>query len=397
MEKLIEDFQIPNKKIETWKYTDLQKFFEKNNFEPLINPDETKTEPVSIDSNVLNNIFFDPEINFIIFENGYLKKINIESNDLEIKSLDSNLEDKIFNKKNFTRNDSLLDINSFFLNDNLVIKVKKNTKLKKPISIFYYNCEEEKYLINNRVNIILEENAEAEINEIFFSNNKSIYWNNVHNYICLKKNSKLEHYKVQLESKNAVHSSSSSIDCENSSIYDNFIFSVGGNMSRIEVISSINAADIDFNIKGLYLAKTNQHHDITTLMQHKHPESKSNQHIKGILQEDSSGVFQGKVVVSQDAQKTDAFQFNQNLLLSENAEVNVKPELEIYADDVKCSHGATTGELDEQMLFYLRSRGLNKEEAKKILIEGFVNELFENVANKELKKKLLLTSKKIIY
>ena len=397
MEKLIEDFQIPNKKIETWKYTDLQKFFEKNNFEPLINPDETKTEPVSIDSNISHNVFFDPEVNFVIFENGCLEKINIKSNDLEIESLDNKLENKVFNKKNFTRNDSLLDINSFFLNDNLVIKVKKNTKLKKPISIFYYNCEEEKYLINNRVNIILEENAEAEINEIFFSNNKSIYWNNVHNYICLKKNSKLEHYKIQLEANSALHSSSSSIDCDNSSIYNNFIFSVGGNMSRIEVISSINAADIDFNIKGLYLAKNNQHHDITTLMQHKHPESKSNQHIKGILQEDSSGVFQGKVVVSQDAQKTDAFQFNQNLLLSENAEVNVKPELEIYADDVKCSHGATTGELDEQMLFYLRSRGLNKEEAKKILIEGFVNELFENVANKELKKKLLLTSKKIIY
>ena len=397
MEKLIKDFEIPNKEIEAWKYTDLKRVFEKNNFEPFIKSDVMKSKNASVDSNVSSNIFFDPKINFVIFENGCLKKINITSNNLEIESLDSNSANKIFNKKNFTRNDSLLDINSSFLNDNLVIKVKKNTKLKKPISIFYYNCEEEKYLINNRVNIILEENAEAEINEIFFSNNKSIYWNNVHNYICLKKNSKLEHYKVQLESKNAVHSSSSSIDCENSSIYDNFIFSVGGNMSRIEVISSINAADIDFNIKGLYLAKTNQHHDITTLMQHKHPESKSNQHIKGILQEDSSGVFQGKVVVSQDAQKTDAFQFNQNLLLSENAEVNVKPELEIYADDVKCSHGATTGELDEQMLFYLRSRGLNKEEAKKILIEGFVNELFENVANKELKKKLLLTSKKIIY
>ena len=396
-QRLIKDFEIPNKKIETWKYTDLQKFFEKNNFEPLINPDKTKTEAASIDSNILNNIFFDSEVNFVIFENGCLKKINIKSNDLEIESLDNNLENKVFNKKNFTRNDSLLDINSFFLNDNLVIKVKKNIKLKEPISIFYYNCEQEKYLINNRINIILEENAEAEINEIFFSNNKSIYWNNVHNYICLKKNSKLEHYKIQLEANSALHSSSTSIDCDNSSIYNNFILSVGGNMSRIEVISSINAADIDFNIKGLYLAKTNQHHDITTLMQHKHPESKSNQHIKGILQKDSSGVFQGKVVVSKDAQKTDAFQFNQNLLLSENAEVNIKPELEIYADDVKCSHGATTGELDEQMLFYLRSRGLNKEEAKKILIEGFVNELFENVANKELKKKLLLTSKKIIY
>ena len=132
-------------------------------------------------------------------------------------------------------------------------------------------------------------------------------------------------------------------------------------------------------------------------MQHKHPQSKSNQHIKGILQKESSGVYQGKIIVSQDAQKTDAFQFNQNLLLSEKAEANIKPELEIYADDVKCSHGATTGELDEEMLFYLRSRGLNKNKAKKILIEGFVNELFDSIENKELKEKLLLTSKKIIH
>ena len=397
MEKLIEDFQIPDKKIETWKFTDLKKVQEKNNFRPSVKSDSTPTNPYKINLDISNNIFFDPKNNFIIFENGYLKKINTKSDGLEIKSLDSNLENKIFNKKNFTRKDSLLDINSAFLNENLIIKVKKNAKLKNPISIFYYNCEEEKYLINNRINIILEENSEAEINEIFFSNNKSIYWNNVHNYVCLKKNSKLQHYKIQLESKNAIHSSSSNIDCENSSIYNNFIFSIGGNMSRIEVISSINSADINFNIKGLYLAKTNQHHDITTLMQHKHPESKSNQHIKGILQKDSSGVFQGKVIVEQDAQKTDAFQFNQNLLLSETAEVNAKPELEIYADDVKCSHGATTGELDEGMLFYLRSRGLNKEEARKLLIEGFINELFVDIENKELKKKLLLTSKKIIY
>ena len=397
MEKLIKDFEIPNKKNETWKFTDLKKVFEKNNFKPLLKANEKKTTSASINLNISNNIFFDSKINFVIFENGFLKKINIKSKNLQIESIDSNSGNKLFNKKNFNRNDSLLDINNAFLNDNLVIKVKKDTKLKDPISIFYYNCEQQRYLINNRVNIILESNAEAELNEIFLSNNKSIYWNNVHNYICLEKNSKLEHYKIQLEGRSSLHSSSSNIACDNSSIYNNFIFSVGGNMSRIEVISSINAADINFNIKGLYLAKTNQHHDITTVMQHKHPESKSNQHIKGILQKDSSGVFQGKVVVSQDAQKTDAFQFNQNLLLSETAEVNAKPELEIYADDVKCSHGATTGELDEQMLFYLRSRGLNKEEAKKILIEGFVNELFENVANKELKKKLLLTSKKIIY
>ena len=389
MEKQIKEFEIPNKKIETWKFTDLKRFFEKNNFEPLKSKKNFKKN-LPINKNISKNIFFNSKINFIIFENGYLKNINIRSNDLEIKH-SSNLP----NKKNFIRNDSLLDINNTFLNENLTIRVKN--KLKEPISIFYYNSEKGKYLVNNRVNIVLEKNAEAELNEIFFSNNKSIYWNNAHNYINLKKNSKLEHYKIQLESKHAIHSSSSNVDCDNSSIYNNFIFSVGGIMSRIEVLSSINSKDINFNIKGLYLAKTNQHHDITTLMQHKYPESKSNQHIKGVLQKESSGVFQGKVVVSQDAQKTDAFQFNQNLLLSENAEANAKPELEIYADDVKCSHGATTGELDEQMLFYLRSRGLNKEEAKKILVEGFINELFEDVENEELKKKLLLTSKKIIY
>ena len=400
-QKLIKDFEIPNKKIETWKFTDLKKVFEKNNFKPFrksINADLTEpTISSQIPLDISNNIFFNPKINFVIFENGYLQKFNKKSDGLEITTLNDIAKEKLFNKKNFTRNDSLLDINNTFLNEKLIIRVKKNIELKEPISIFYYNSGEEKYLINNRIIIILEENAKAEINEIFLSNNQSSYWNNIHNFIYLKKNSKLNHSTIQLESKYALHSSSSNVDCDNSSIYNGFIFSAGGIMSRIEVISSINSSDINFNIKGLYLAKTNQHHDITTLMQHKHPHSKSNQHIKGILQKESSGVFQGKIIVFQDAQKTDAFQFNQNLLLSEKAEANMKPELEIYADDVKCSHGATTGELDEEMLFYLRSRGLNKNKAKKILIEGFVNELFDSIENKELKEKLLLTSKKIIH
>ena len=394
MQKLIKDFDIPNKKIETWKFTDLKKIFEKNIFEPLSTSIKNESIKSNVDANVEKNIFFDPNINFVIFENGFVKKINIQSKNLEIKPTKIASKKQIIDQKNFSRNDSLLEINETFLNDNLLIKIKKGTKLKEPISIFYYNSEKKNYLINNRINVIAERDTEAVINEIFISNNKAIYWNNVHSYICLEQNSKLEHYKIQLEGDSSIHSSSSSVNCNSSSIYNNFIFSIGGSLSRIEVNSSINSSDINFNIKGLYLAKTNQHHDITTVMQHKHPESKSNQHIKGILQKNSSGVFQGKVIVSQDAQKTDAFQFNQNLLLSESAEANAKPELEIYADDVKCSHGATTGELDEQMLFYLRSRGLNKEEAQKVLIEGFINELFDEIKNSELKKKLLLTSKK---
>ena len=390
-QKIIKNFEIPNKKNETWKFTDLKKYFEKNDFKPKVNYSKKSN---SINSNIIKNIFFNPKKNFVIIENGILKKINIKSKNLEIKSSNSSIKNN--NAKNFIRNDSLLDINKTFLNEKININIKKNIKPNETITIFYYNSDNKKNIINNKINIFLEENTEAEINEIFFSDKKSIYWNNIHKYINLKKNSKLSHYNIQLEGKDALHSSINNINCDSSSTYNSFIFSTGANLSRIEAISSINSANINFNIKGLYIANENQHHDITTLMQHKEPNSKSNQHIKGILKKNSSGVFQGKVVVSKDAQKTDAFQFNQNLLLSENADVNSKPELEIYADDVKCSHGSTTGDLDEEMLFYLRSRGLNKEDAKKILIEGFINELFEEIDNEEIKEKLLKTSKKII-
>ena len=133
-----------------------------------------------------------------------MQKFNKKSEGLEITTLNDITKEKLFNKKNFTRNDSLLDINNTFLNEKLIIRVKKNIKLKEPISIFYYNSGEEKYLINNRIIIILEENAKAEINEIFLSNNQSSYWNNIHNFIYLKKNSKLNHSKIQLESNYAL-------------------------------------------------------------------------------------------------------------------------------------------------------------------------------------------------
>ena len=185
MEKL-KNFEIPNKKIEAWKFTDLKKVFEKNSFEP-VKQIKTKKSP-NISSAISKNIFFNPKTNFIIFKNGYVEKMNIESSGLEIKFLNKNNKNKTFNQKNFNRNDSLLDINKTFSNDNLIINVKKNIKLSKSISIFYYNSEKKKYLINNRIHITLEENAHAEINEVFFSNKEAVYWNNIHNYICLKKN-----------------------------------------------------------------------------------------------------------------------------------------------------------------------------------------------------------------
>ena len=385
---------FPTKKLESWKFTDVNNILNKKKFQPFIKKEDEKK------INIKNNQFYQKNSITIIFNNG---SVNIKKNfskDLEVSSilesfkLKSKETKKLIKKHNVERTDSILDLNNAFLNDGIIIKIKKGVKLDNPISIFFYNSKKLKdILINNRVYILLEEEAEAEIVEIFLSDENASYWNNIHTFIELKEKSKLNHYKIQLESSESVHFSSTNLDCKKSSIYNGFLLSLGGLVSRMETTGSINESKIECNVKGLYIGKKSQVHEITNLMQHKHAQSKSNQHVKGILDNASKGIFQGKVKVFQDAQKTNAYQFNQNLLLSENAEVNTKPELEIYADDVKCSHGVTTGELDKEMLFYLRSRGLSLDESRNFLIEGFINELMEDIKNKEIKRKLLITSK----
>ena len=385
---------LPTKKLESWKFTDVNNILNKKKFQPFIKKEDEKK------INIKNNQFYQKNSITIIFNNG---SVNIKKNfskDLEVSSilesfkLKSKETKKLIKKHNVERTDSILDLNNAFLNDGIIIKIKKGVKLDNPISIFFYNSKKLKdILINNRVYILLEEEAEAEIVEIFLSDENASYWNNIHTFIELKEKSKLNHYKIQLESSESVHFSSTNLDCKKSSIYNGFLLSLGGLVSRMETSGSINDSEIECNIKGLYIGKKSQVHDITNLIQHKHAESKSHQYIKGIVENTAKGIFQGKVKVFQDAQKTNAYQFNQNLLLSENAEVNTKPELEIYADDVKCSHGVTTGELDKEMLFYLRSRGLTLDESRNLLIEGFINELMEDIKNKEIKRKLLITSK----
>ncbi len=385
---------FPTKKLESWKFTDVNNILNKKRFQPLIKKEDEKK------INIKNNQFYQKNSITIIFNNGF---VNIEKNfskDLEISSILESFKlkpketKKLIKKHNVERTDSIVDLNNAFLNDGIIIKIKKGVKLDNPISIFFYNSKKLKdILINNRVYILLEEEAEAEIVEIFLSDENASYWNNIHTFIELKEKSKLDHYKIQLESSESIHLSSANLDCKKSSIYNGFLLSLGGLVSRMETSGSINGSKIECNVKGLYIGKKSQVHDITNLIQHKHAESKSHQYIKGIVKNTAKGIFQGKVKVFQDAQKTNAYQFNQNLLLSENAEVSIKPELEIYADDVKCSHGVTTGELDKEMLFYLRSRGLSLDESRNFLIEGFINELMEDIKNKKIKNKLLITSK----
>ena len=195
--------------------------------------------------------------------------------------------------------------------------------------------------------------------------------------------------KFQNDGQDTVHLGHSNFILDENTLVKGFIFSKGAKLARIEANSILKGKNANFLLSAIYYGKEKQHHDITTFVHHDYKNCISNQVIRGVLDDHSKGVFQGKVKVSDYAQKTDGQQMCKSLLLSKNASVNNKPELEIYADDVICTHGATVGEIDKNMIFYLCSRGLSFKDAKLLLIKGFVLELIENISFKPFKKFVL--------
>ena len=194
----------------------------------------------------------------------------------------------------------------------------------------------------------------------------------------------LEHVKLQADDVNSTHLALSVMDVAQNAHINSFTAAIGAQLGRHETHANLNGEEIDMSLSSLYLARGSQHQDMTTRMHHFMPNCTSNQVIRGVLDDTAKGVFQGKVLVARDAQKTDGQQMSRALLLSRKAEADAKPELEIYADDVVCSHGATVGELDETHLFYMKSRGIAEAEARAMLIEAFVADALEEIQDDEL-------------
>ena len=194
----------------------------------------------------------------------------------------------------------------------------------------------------------------------------------------------LRHYKLQNEHTNAFHIAANEVRLSQAAYYENFVLTIGASLSRNEVNVEILGPHAECRLLGSYLLKGNQHGDHTTFIDHAAPESSSREIYKGVLDDQSRGVFQGKILVRKDSQKTNGHQLNQALLLARGAEIDSKPELEIYADDVKCSHGATAGELDETALFYLQSRGIDKQSARNLLIAAFIHSALEEISNRNV-------------
>jgi Fe-S cluster assembly protein SufD len=261
--------------------------------------------------------------------------------------------------------------------DEKTIHIPRGQVTGKPVEILWTGAD--KTLHNPRLKIVLEDQAELTLIERH--EGQGTYWKNMSTEITIGAGARLDHIRIQNDAPESVHTTMTHITLARDGVYNGFSLNAGGKLSRHEMHAVLNGVNGECSFNGLNLLNGTQHGDTTILIEHAAPHGRSNQFYRTLLDGAARGVFQGKVHVHKIAQKTDGYQLSNAILLSDKAEMDTKPELEIYADDVKCSHGATTGQLDEAPLFYLRSRGLTDSEARLLLIRAFVDEVVDKIGD----------------
>ena len=371
---------FPNKRLEDWKFSDLKQIIT-TNFEDI---NFSKKEE---QSNIDKNITVDLEHNKIVFIDGIISKIDFSYEDEQqvVVEQNSDLE------KELSRN-SLLNLNTAFVSNYTKILVKSGYQFKKPLILFNYLSNNLNNVgINIRLDIKLEDDASLNIINISNENLNNNFLN-FRQKINIGKNSILKNYSLDINENSNFKYSFKDIHLEKNSHLEYFILSKGSKFLKHDINCSLNNEYGSVVLNGIIDLDDKKHHEIKTNINHNEENCKSYQLIKSVLNENSKGIYQGKIYVNSKAQKTDGYQLSRALLLSDEVEFNAKPELEIYADDVKCSHGSTSGNVDENSIFYLMSRGLSYEQSKKLLTNGFLNEVIEKITNNEVKslvKKLM--------
>lgn len=274
----------------------------------------------------------------------------------------------------------LFALNTALMEDGLVVDVDDGARLKMPLDVVFAAQPMDAVVALHPRNVVrLGDGAEATLVERHIAVGDGEYLVNGGCQISLGTGARLHHYKLQDEGEDATHLFMTEVDAAESAVYDGFVMTVGGRLSRNQISASLDGSHANVRLNGAYALRGRQHADHTSLIEHVAPDARSRQIYHGAIDERARGVFQGQIVVRQAAQKTDGHQLNRALLLSDEAEIDSKPMLEIYADDVKCSHGATTGDLDDTALFYLRSRGIPPAEARGLLIAAFLNEVIAEI------------------
>ena len=367
---------FPNRKQEDWKFLDISQIIKKNIHNLSFFNDYS--QPNKIDS----SIFVDGlEHNKIIFINGRIEKIDFnyeDQNKIEIR--DETKNDISFNYQN-----SLIDLNSAFTHKVFKISVQKNYSLNKPLIIYHStNDKINSTNINLRLDFELGENSCLRLIDFFTENTAKNFINIFYNF-NLKKDSILKNYKIDKFKNDNLKYSFNNIEQGNNSVSETFILSAGSDYLKNEINCNLNGEYSSAFINGVFSLKENQQHEIRTTINHLVENTKSYQLIKSVLGKLSKSAYQGRIFVDSKAQKTDGYQLSKAILLDETSEFNAKPELEIYADDVKCSHGSASGSLNEDSIFYLMSRGLNYQQSKELLISGFLLDVVEKITDSEIK------------
>ena len=366
---------FPGKKNEDWKFLDLNQAI-KSNIENLDYFNE------NLPNEVDPKIYVDGlEHNKIVFINGRIEKIDFkyeESDKFEII-------DKFDSKSLLNDVNSLVDLNSALTNKYYKIQVKEHYTVKKPVIIYSLTTSKiSSKNINIRLDFDLETNSALKIIDYSIDKSENNFVNIVYNF-NLEKDAILKNYKLDKEENNNIKYSYNNINLDTNSVAENFILSLGSSFIKNEINCNLNGKYSSAFVNGIFNLDNNKNHEIRTSINHLNENTKSYQLIKSVLGENTKSAYQGKIFVKSNAQKTDGYQLSKAILLSDNSEFNAKPELEIYADDVKCSHGSASGSLNQDSIFYLMSRGLNYKEAKELLINGFLLDVVEKITDNEIK------------
>ena len=367
---------FPNRKIEDWKFSDINQIIKKEIGELNFYTEQLKKGEIDKDI-LLNEI----EHNKLIFINGQLVQIDFNSEDKgKIEFLDNqdNIDEKL-------ADNSLINLNNALSNKSYKLLVKKNYQIKKPLIIYHTTKSELKSQnINFKINFELEENSSLKLIDLVKDKGKKNFINIFYNF-SLEKNSILKNYKIDQFENDNIRYMFNNIKQSSNSVSETFYLSKGSTFSKNEIFCDLKGEYSSAFVNGIFSLNKSKHHEIKAKINHLVENTKSYQLVKSVLENKSRSVYQGKIYVDSKAQKTDGYQLSKAILLDETSEFNAKPELEIYADDVKCSHGSTSGSLDENSIFYLMSRGLNYQQSKELLINGFILEVIENITDQEIK------------
>jgi Fe-S cluster assembly protein SufD len=385
-----EQLGFPTVRDEEFKYTNLASLT-KERFQPA-------TRPVEVISNTERFAYPETAGAHLVVVNGFLsEELSTRTGLDDVVAIDlfSAVADARYNKiarKYLARNANYHDnglkaLNTAFLQSGVFLWIPKNVKLETPLQITFVS-DGPRAASFPRLLVVAEENSSATLIESFVSNGDESHFTNAIAEIVLKDGARLEHYRLQNENRSAYHLAATAAELGRASSYDAKSINFGAQLARHDVSVVMDHEGAECWVDGLYVAGANQHTDTHSVIDHKQPHCISHQLYKGILDGNARAVFNGKIFVREGAQKTDAMQTNKNLLLSAQARVDTKPQLEIYADDVKCAHGAAVGQIDEEELFYLQARGLNPELGRSLLTYGFAEEVIGKIKIDSIRSQL---------